>query len=88
MQMLLLEMLRMACDSNRIHPSLLLLGEGVLEPNYQKLVTTCNIVPMLEAGIDPDQAIASAIESAPKRPEVAICSTIASAGAAPPQDRE
>ena len=81
-QMLLLEMLRMARESSQINPSLLLLGDGVLEPNYQKLVNTCNIMPMLEAGISPDDAIASAIEAAPVRPEVAICSTIACAGAA------
>ena len=81
-QMLLLEMLRMAKDSSRINPSLLLLGEGVLEPKYQKLANTCNIVPMLEAGMQPHDAIESAIRSAPSRPEVAICSTVACAGAA------
>ncbi|MEE2906874.1 MAG: glycoside hydrolase family 99-like domain-containing protein [Planctomycetota bacterium] len=81
-QMLLLEMLRMARESSQINPMLLLLGDGVLEPNYQKLVTTCNIVPMMEAGIAPADAIAAAIASAPLQPEVAICSTIACAGAA------
>ena len=50
-QMLLLEMFRMARECSSMEPMALLLGDGALEPEYQKLVSTCNILPMLEAGL-------------------------------------
>ena len=34
-----------------MEPMALLLGDGALESEYQKLVSTCNILPMLDAGI-------------------------------------
>tara|TARA_B100001059_G_scaffold113776_3_gene113952 strand:- start:1319 stop:3811 length:2493 start_codon:yes stop_codon:yes gene_type:complete len=81
-QMLLLEMFRMARECSSMEPMALLLGDGALESEYQKLVSTCNILPMLEAGIDVDAAIKSAILAAPRRPDVVICSTVATAAAA------
>ena len=81
-QMLLLEMFRMARGCSGMDPMALLLGEGALEQDYQKLVSTCNILPMLEAGIEVDAAIKSAILAAPRRPEAVVCSTVATAAAA------
>ena len=62
-------------------PMALLLGDGTLEQDYQKLVSTCNILPMLDAGIEVDAAIKSAILATPRRPEAVVCSTVATAAA-------
>ena len=81
-QMLLLEMFRLSRDAPNMYPMTLLLDGGPLETEYQKLVTTCSIRPMLEAGIDLDSAIRSAMEAAPVKPDVVVCSTVATAAAA------
>ena len=80
--MLLLEMLRKANASGTMDPMTILLGQGVLESDYRKLAPLCSTVPMLKAGMTSADAVARAIAAAPRKPVVAICSTIGCAEAA------